>query len=240
MGPPQLVPGQNATSSPRPINPPAANTGYYSNSGQVLPHTGMIASPTPLSPGQAPDQQRLSVGDASMSGIRNRSPSLTTQFQQFGRGSDGRTPPAPPSQYPSTHQGPHGGPVLPLPNQSSTSRAGMSSSTLSTGPGSSMLQHHQLPPSSSGAQQGSNPGSLSSHGHSSGSSIRDIIGGGAGGDSSELWAYVRKLDGKFSRMQDEYELRISRLQEEVITLKDQLSAAMAAGYGGESMAQARY
>lgn len=103
-----------------------------------------------------------------------------------------------------------------------------------------MLQHHQLPPSSSGAQQGSNPGSLSSHGHSSGSSIRDIIGGGAGGDSSELWAYVRKLDGKFSRMQDEYELRISRLQEEVITLKDQLSAAMAAGYGGESMAQARY
>lgn len=48
--------------------------------------------------------------------------------------------------------------------------------------------------------------------------MRDI----AGQDPNDIWAYVRQLESRFSRMQDEYELRISRLQEEVISLKGQV------------------
>ncbi|KAF2480771.1 hypothetical protein BDY17DRAFT_200002 [Neohortaea acidophila] len=221
MGPPQVVlPGQNAN-SPRESTTPAAGAYYNTNSGQVLHQSGMIESPKPLSPRQqAPNQQRLSVGDASMSSARNRSPSLTTQFQHFGA-SDGRTPPA--TQQHSTPftagGGPPGAPVLPpLTNQGPASRPGMPASSIpGSGPGTSMLQHPPIQPSQTGPS-GSNPGSLSSHGRSSGSSIRDILGQ----DQSDIWGYVRQLEQRFSRMQDEYELRISRLQEEVITLKGQL------------------
>jgi hypothetical protein len=83
-----------------------------------------------------------------------------------------------------------------------------------------MLQHQQLPPTNAQGG-GSNPGSLSSHGHSSGSSTRDILGQGP----DDIWAYVRALESRFSRMQDEYELRISRLQEDVISLRGQMSQA---------------
>lgn len=90
------------------------------------------------------------------------------------------------------------------------------------GPGPSMLHHQQMPPSSApGGGHGSNAGSLSSHGRSSGSSIRDVVGQ----EQSDIWSYVRTLEQRFSRMQDEYELRISRLQEELIALKGQVSNA---------------
>jgi len=71
----------------------------------------------------------------------------------------------------------------------------------------------------SGPMHGSNPGSLSSHGHSSGGSIREIIGD----STNDVWNYVRNLEQRFSRMQDEYELRISRLQEDLIAIKGHLS-----------------
>ncbi len=233
MGPPQVIlPGQNATSSPRETPHQGGPAAYYNNAGQVLPHGGLIESPKPLSPGQPPpDQHRLSVGDASMSSIRGRSPSLTTQFQRFGPGSDGRTPPAHPTQFANAHQVQTGHPVLPPPTSLAQPRGGLSSSSMGGGPGPSMLHHQQLPPNSAQAG-GSNPGSLSSHGRSSGSSIRDIIGQ----DQTDILGYVRQLDQKFSRMQDEYELRISRLQEEVISLKQQLGAT---SYSSD-MAQPRY
>lgn len=60
-----------------------------------------------------------------------------------------------------------------------------------------------------------------------------------GQDPSDIWAYVRQLEQRFSRMQDEYELRISRLQEEVISLKGQVGniSKSTAGYGGEMVGQ---
>ena len=94
-----------------------------------------------------------------------------------------------------------------------------------------MLHHQQVPPQSGG--QGSNPGSLSSHGRSSGSSMRDVLGQ----DPNDIWGYVRSLESRFSRMQDEYELRISRMQDELISLKQQMSNA---GSYSSEMNQGRY
>ena len=232
MGPPQVVlPSSSTATSPRDLSgQPSPHAGssvggssYYNaqgTPGQMFAQQNvMTESPKPLSPGQPPDGHRLSVADhnANSAALRNRSPSLTTQFQQahFGRGSGGRTPPQPPSQFV-----PHSGaPQLPiLPGMGTTSqpqgRPGLQPSL--GGPGPSMLQHQSIPPPPG---QGSNPGSLSSHGRSSGSSIRDM----AGQTPDDLWNYVRAMDGRFSRICDEYELRISRLQEEVIGLKGQLS-----------------
>jgi len=96
-----------------------------------------------------------------------------------------------------------------------------------------MLHQQQLPPTTAGSN--SNNGSHSSHGRSSGSSIRDILGQGQG--DTDIWAYVRTIEQRFGRMQDEYELRISRLQEEVITLKNQLGTN--ASYSSD-MGQPRY
>ena len=239
MGPPQVVlPGSNATSSPRDMSSQNTPTGTYFGSHQVLPQQGgMIESPKPLSPGQpAQDQHRLSVGDASMSGTRGRSPSLTTQFQQahFGRGSGGRTPPQPPNQFPLNNHGVSQAPVLPPLTSQPQARSGLQATSIPIGHGPSLLHHQQVPPASAqGGAVGSNPSSLSSHGRSSGSSLRDAIGQ----DPNDIWAYVRNLEQRFSRMQDEYELRIGRLQEEVISLRGQISQP--ASYSSE-MAQPRY
>ncbi|KAK4540253.1 hypothetical protein LTR36_009658 [Oleoguttula mirabilis] len=231
MGPPQVIhPGSSTATSPREMSgqpSPAAGSSLnsslhlpsYPPPGQVFQQQGMMTeSPKPISPGQPSDQHRLSV-DASMSGqLRNRSPSLTTQFQQqhFGRGSAGRTPPQPPGQFMSAQLAPHGPVLPPLPAGQPHGRPGIQPSM--PGPGPSLLQHQQVPPPSG---PGSNPGSLSSHGRSSGSSMRDVVGQ----DPGDIWGYVRSLEQRFSRMQDEYELRISRLQEEVISLKGQMSQA---------------
>ena len=89
--------------------------------------------------------------------------------------------------------------------------------------GGPLMMQHPLPQQHvpSGHASGSNSLSShgqSSHGQSSGGSIRDIIGQ----DPQEMWNYIRSLEQRFSRMQDEYELRISRLQEDVISLKSQV------------------
>ncbi|KAK3109862.1 hypothetical protein LTR53_016442, partial [Teratosphaeriaceae sp. CCFEE 6253] len=204
MGPPAVIhPGSSTATSPREISghlSPAAGgsvgPSYYPSfpPGQLFQQQGappMTESPKPLSPGQPSDQHRLSVDVGSMGG-RNRSPSLTTQFQQqhFGRGSARGTPPQP------LPQGLPGPPVLPpLPTSQPPGRSGLSGSLTSAGLGPSSLHHQQLPGSShhSGGH-GSNPSSLSSHGRSSGSSMRDALGGGVGGGGGhdaqgDIWGY---------------------------------------------------
>ncbi len=230
MGPPNIVlPGAHAATSPRDMGQHSPTAGssmssvYYGGAAQMFPHqSGMIESPKPLSPGQPQqDQHRLSVGDASHSSqmLRNRSPSLTTQFQQqhFGRGSGGRTPPQPPGPFATSHHGAAPAPVLPPLGHQPQSRSA-AAAPMQTGPGPSMLHHQQVPPPN--PPPGSNPGSHSSHGRSSGSSMRDVVGQ----DPNDMWSYIRNLEARFNRMQDEYELRISRLQEEVISLRGQMSA----------------
>lgn len=249
MAPPQVVlAGSNTAASPRdmsghpsPTTGSAGNNAYFATPGQVFAQQGgggMTESPKPLSPGQpgqGQDPHRLSVGNASHAGARNRSPSLTTQMQQahFGRGSGSRgTPSHPPTQHavhPSSQPAP---PLLPPLSQAGPARP-MVQTTSVPGPGPSSLQHHSLPPTSAhSGGMGSNPGSLSSHGRSSGSSIRDTMQ-----DPNDIWGYVRTLEQRLSRMQDEYELRISRLSEEIIQLRNQVPAGTS--YSSD-MGQARY
>jgi len=194
MAPPQTVlPSSSTITSPEQNLIPSAGSSYSSQYYQLpgFPQGGMTESPKPLSPGQ-PDRQRLSVSEATV--MRNRSPSLTEQFQQhqYGRGT-GRPPPMQalhPPQLPSLPGLPNTGPQqIRMPIQPAHSSA--------------LVQ-----------QSGSLPSSMSSHSHSGGS-IRDIIGH----DPQDMWSYIRSLEQRFSRMQDEYELRISRLQEDVISLK---------------------
>ncbi|KAK6432296.1 hypothetical protein LTR95_011533 [Oleoguttula sp. CCFEE 5521] len=235
MAPPQVVhPGSPAVSSPAAPSFASNQTlgSSYPPPGQMFQQQGiMTESPKPLSPGQPPDQHRLSVSDPSLSSSlnRNRSPSLTTQFQQahFGRNSSTRTPPQPVSNF--SHSQNNNQPQLPpLPSLGnaavSQARIGLQASSY---PGPSSLQH-QVP----SQHQSSQPGSLSSHGRSSGSSMRDVLSGNQPSDgTNELWTYVRNLEGRFDAMQREYELRIRSLQDEVFALKQN---SQGGGSGGNS------
>ncbi|TKA63781.1 hypothetical protein B0A49_11249 [Cryomyces minteri] len=179
---------------------------------------GMTESPNPLSPGQQ-EQHRLGVNETT-SLHHGRSPSLNQQVlqSQYGRGVGRGTPPVPagvagpPPQQTGNTNAPHL-PSLPglAPQPSSLGVPPPSHPP----PGASMLHQQLTNPGTT-----SNPGSHSSHDRNSSSgSMRDYLGS----QPHDIWTYVRNLEGRFSRMQDEYELRISRLQEEVISLRGQIS-----------------
>lgn len=244
MAPPQVVhPASGPVTSPRDMSghpSPAAGAQltqafYNAPPGQVFQQQGgiMTESPKPLSPGQPADHHRLSVTDPNgNTTLRNRSPSLTQQFQQqqFGRGTGGRTPPHPHAQFPHASQAAPQLPPLPIPAMAAGGTQAQTRPTIQSsgfsGPGPSSLHHQQLPPQSGGSS--SNPGSMSSHGRSSGSSMREVLAAGNPGQQDpqgqgDIWAYVRSIEQRFSRMQDEYELRISRMQDEIFQLKGQIS-----------------
>ena len=244
MAPPQVVhPASGPITSPRDMSghpSPAAGAQlasafYNAPPGQVFQQQGgiMTESPKPLSPGQPAEHHRLSVTDPNgNTTMRNRSPSLTQQFQQqqFGRGTGGRTPPHPHAQFPHASQAAPQLPPLPIPAMAAVGTQSQSRNTMQSsgfsGPGPSSLHHQQLPPQSGGSS--SNPGSMSSHGRSSGSSMREVLAAGNPGQQDpqgqgDIWAYVRSIEQRFSRMQDEYELRISRMQDEIFQLKAQVS-----------------
>ncbi|KAI9687433.1 MAG: hypothetical protein M1820_010435 [Bogoriella megaspora] len=217
MQPPSTHQGSYVT-SPRDstaVSPKAGSSSILpfasQNSGMIS--YGMTESPKPLSPGN--DPHRLSVGDANHA-HRNRSPSLNQQIhqQQLNRGAGRGTPPM---GYSASQSHPHPPQLPSLPGLAPSGR-----STDSRGPAPSIL-HQQLPQPTAGS--GSNPGSLSSHGQSSGGSMREILSGGPGGaqgagQQEPLWSYVRDLESRMQRMHDEYELRISRMQEEIISLRN--------------------
>jgi hypothetical protein len=205
MGPPShnILPSSGNVTSPGEIsnlntmNSVSSNL-YGSNPSVVLGEGGISHSPKPLSPNQQA-QHRLSIAEAT-NPLRNRSPSLS-QLVHNGRGGQ----PTPPTihQMPQHTQLPSlaglaSGQSMRLPIQSTTHNS----------------MHNSM---QSAPIHTSNPSSLSSHGQSSGGSMREIVG-------DDVWAYVRNLEQRFSRMQDEYELRISRLQEDLIAIKGHLSS----------------
>lgn len=241
MAPPQVVHSNaGAVTSPRdpsgqpsPAASGSVNSAYYNGApGQVFQQQGgmITESPKPLSPGQPPDHHRLSVVDqTTTTAAHNRSPSHASQLQQqqqFNRGSGGRTPPQHGNAQ-FTHATSTAPQLPPLPIPAISGSAGQQAGRTSyPGPGPSSLHHQQVPPPS--ATSNSNPSSMSSHGRSSGSSMRDVLSSGGAGQQEpsgqgDIWAYVRSLEQRFSRMQDEYELRISRMQDEIFTLKGQIS-----------------
>jgi len=224
------VPSREAPSHPVPPNGSSTNQSYFSQ-GQVFPEPGMMTqSPKPLSPGGPPDgAHRPSLADTSAGGTlgRNRSTSLTTQFQQqqFGRGSSvGKTSPRITSQYAPIQ--PSGASTM-LPPLGASVMAQSRGAPPPPPPTNNQQQHssqQHLQPHGGGI--GSNAGSLSSHGRSSGSSIREVLGS----ETADIWHYVRQMEARFERMKNEYELRIQNLQEEVKLIRAQLSGA-GPGYG---------
>jgi hypothetical protein len=185
--------------------PPGGATSAFNASGQgsVFQPAGITESPKPLSPGAGAAHQ---LGhDAGLH--RNRSPSLTQQLQQqrFGR----RSPPPvglshPPLNAPQLPPPPGLNPPdsrYTLPSQGPTHPP-----TNLSGPPAHM--------STGGASSHSN--SLSSHGHSTHQGSGEM---GSGSNTfmqgpADIWSYIRNLESKFER-----------LQEEVISLRSQLAAA---------------
>lgn len=215
MYPPGHSPGSSSTATPsrdQSTNLSPRNTGssissvHFNAQPSLFAHGGMTESPKPLSPGQVEPHHRPGISE-----IANLPSSRPLHHQQHAHGT-GRGSPAMGLPPPTTGAGmPQLPPIisqsdLRLPSQASKGPA-------SHTPGPSML-HQQL----TGPGNGSNPGSVSSHGPSSGTSIREILGGREG----DLWGYVRDLESRMARMQDDYESRISRLQDEVTSLRSQL------------------
>lgn len=192
----------------------------------IFSHGSMTESPKPLSPG-ASNSRQLGHPDSSIH--RNRSPSLTTQFQQerYGRRTNTRnTPPPmglPPPLSTSSHSNAPQLPSLPgltPPDPRFTLHSQTTAPTHIIPGGQDSLPG---PPHVSGAgtpssyhsQQGNI--SSNSNSHSSHGTHAPVSGEGPNNPyaptTDRLWAYVQSLEAK-----------INRLQEEVVLLRNQLSA----------------
>lgn len=201
--PPPSGPSTNQSTNISPkLAPGSISSLHYTASQANMFSTGgppMTESPKPLSPGQQ-DQHRLGAHDGSLPG--SRSPNIHPSFSRArGSPSMGMAPP-------QANNGPHL-PALPglapsmLPKQGS--QGGKN--------GPSMLQHQQVPGSSS------QPGSVSSHGASSGGSMREVMGN----QGIDMWQYVRDVEARMAKMAQEHETKMTTLQTEVTTLRAQLA-----------------
>lgn len=199
-----MGPGSSASNSPgaqaSPIQYQQGNTGpsgFQPQGPNVFAQGGMTESPKPLSPGGAASHQ---LGHPESGIHRNRSPSLTQQFQQqqFGRRSSTLTnsPQAglPPPHLPSLAGLTPPDPRFTLHSQTARPSGGQSSPGYPSQPGS---QNNSLSSHGTGAPGGSGDGSANT----------------LALNNERLWAYVRTLETK-----------IDRLNDEVSNLKGQLSS----------------
>ncbi|KAL9585921.1 MAG: hypothetical protein Q9212_001238 [Teloschistes hypoglaucus] len=208
--PPVASPGAGSSSSNSPrqaaFSQQSGSSSFQAPSQNVFAQGGMTESPKPLSPGSH------QLGHPDQGIHRNRSPSLTQQFQQqqFGRrGSTQTTSPAvglPPIPT-SGHSGAPHLPTLPgLPPPPDLrftlhSQAGAPPPVYANPPGSGPSA------SSPGFQSQSGNNSLSSQ---SGDGNQNHYNQSS---NERLWAYIRSL-----------EVKIDRLQEEVGSLRGQLAS----------------
>ena len=183
----------------------------------VFAQGGMTESPKPLSPGGAASHQ---LGHADTSIHRNRSPSLTQQFQQqhFGRRTASHH--SPPMSLPPPHTGAHTNAPL-LPSLSGLNPPDLRFTLQSQASGSAHL-HSVGSNGISGPSHGPNspnypPGhtsspnnSLSSHSTGPHTSL-DRTHNTYPPMNDPLWAHVKSLEAK-----------IDRLQEEVMSLRNNL------------------
>ncbi|KAF2759411.1 hypothetical protein EJ05DRAFT_345027 [Pseudovirgaria hyperparasitica] len=213
--PPVMAVNRNPGNSVRPIYPPTTagtrdqsmnlspkpnslSTAHFASAqpSGVYSHTGMTESPKPISPGQTDHKRLGSTGGPSVPGGRSPNMSQHMNPHSFAQGA-GRGASLPP---------PHGlanAPQLPqLP--------GLAPSTGTTDPRLAVMQPNA-----------SNPGSTSSHGASSGGSMREIMGGSRDND---MWIALRDMERANSQRQAEYEARIAQLERELATVRAQLPA----------------
>ncbi|KAI9839673.1 MAG: hypothetical protein M1819_002299 [Sarea resinae] len=183
----------SGTSGPSTAGPPSMFSGG-----------GMTESPKPLSPHGLTSHQLGHPDNATMH--RNRSPSLTQQFQQQHFGRHGTTRSPPPMGLPPPMGGPGNANAPQLPSLPGLgppeSRLSLHSQSAERIGG--VLPGQAAPSIASGTSGG---GSTSSHGQGSAESSRNIFAG------ADIWGYVRSL-----------EERLSRLQEEVTSLKGQVAS----------------
>lgn len=176
------------------------------NQANVFSQGGMTESPKPISPGHA-EQHRLGHHDPSFP-PPPRSPNMTQQVHQqnlnrrnTGRGSSPMSLAPPPNS---------GGPHLP-PLHGLNPMMAKQGSQGGKGNGPSML-HQQVP----GPGTESQPGSMSSHGQGSGSSIRE-------GMDRDMWQYVKEMESRMARMEELNQKKMQSLEAEVTTLRAQLA-----------------
>lgn len=200
-------PSSSSTSPVSPTNPhgsfPPAATPHSpaANNQQAPPVLGpstMTESPKPLSPSSFTSRPVAQTQEPPIH--RNRSPSLTQQFQvhHYGRGRA-----TPPTMLPQPHSN---APQLPLPHGLNPPDSRFT--LQSQGPS----QPGSLPHLSGATTSQSN--SLSSHTHSNPGS--GDHSNAFGPPTDRLWAYVRALEEK-----------INSLHEEVVSLRAQVNAAPA-------------
>jgi hypothetical protein len=209
----------------------------------MFSQSGMTESPKPLSPAGMHSHQ---LGHDPASINRQRSPSLTTQFQQqhFGRRQSGRVSP-PGMSLPSPHTS-HGGPKLPAltglappdqrytlpsqtPGQQNTSNGNHGGQQGQPGPASTSPSTMYQPQGGPGPGRGPSTGPLHHQGSGSGDSNNLFAAGDRG-----VWAYVQTLEDKVKQLSEKVQVmetkeksqedKINRLSEEVFSLRNQLNA----------------
>ena len=198
--------------------------------GSIFSQSGMTESPKPLSPGGMHTHQ-LGV-DQSLN--RQRSPSLTTQFQQhqFGRHNSGRSPPpgmslpSPRGSHSTKLPGlsalapPDGRYTLPsqtpTPTSATNGSHGQQTQQLS---GSSTASSSMFPPHGSGSSRGA-PSNLSTQ--------QSTTGGG----EANVFTHIQQMEARMKQMEEKImnmegkersqEEHINRLSEENNFLRGQL------------------
>lgn len=216
-------PAQSLLNQPSypPVPGPGAPGAFQSSGPNVFAQGGMTESPKPLSPGGMTSHQ---LGHPDSSIHRNRSPSLTQQFQQshFGRRTTGHNT-SPPMGLPPPHPGASHSHAPQLPSLPGLTPPEPRFTLHSQAPGSSQL-HSSAPnsiPAPLGPHSPSYPlgnmssanNSLSSHSTGPPTSF-DRTHNVYGQPNDQLWAYVQAL-----------QTQVNRLQDEVTSLKSQLHGA---------------
>ena len=228
--PPSASPrgGPVSSTSQAPLNQPSyqpgsgASSNFQSSGANLFGQASMTESPKPLSPAGMTSHQ---LGHTEPNIHRNRSPSLTQQLQhqQFGRRVTGSNA-SPPMSLPPPHAGVGHLNAPQLPSLPGLNPPETRFTLQGQAPGSSHL-HSSAPNSLSGPQHGPSspshpPGnassannSLSSHSTGPPTSFDGQVNS-YGQPTDSVWSYVRRL-----------EVKVDRLQDEVSSLKNQLNGA---------------
>ena len=191
---------------------PSLSVGFQASAPNVLAQGGMTESPKPLSPAGMTSQQ---LGHADPAAHRNRSPSLTQQFQQtqFGRRTTAHNisppmslpPPNPSIGHPNAPQLPSLPGLNPPENRFTLHSQAIGSNQPHPSASNSLSGHQTHGPNSPSYPPGTTSSannSLSSHSTGPQTSF-DRAHSYSTQSTEQLWAHIRSLETKIDRLQDE-------------------------------------